>query len=62
MVILRFTQRQNGISFLQHNSDGSQPIAIFNPLDKSVEFFVDLDIPNLYTKTEVDAIDDELTA
>ena len=29
----------NGISFLQHNSDGSPPIAIFNPLTKSVEFF-----------------------
>ena len=29
----------NGVSFLQHNSDGSQPIAIFNSLDKSVEFF-----------------------
>ena len=29
----------NGISFLQHNSDGSQPIAIFNSLDKSVELF-----------------------
>ena len=37
----------NGISFLQHNSGGSQPIAIFNSLDKSVEFFGDLDIPNL---------------
>ena len=52
----------NGISFLQHNSDGSQPIAIFNSLDKSVEFFGDLDIPNHYNKTEVDAIDDELSA
>ena len=28
----------NGISFIQHNSDGSQPITIFNSLDKSVEF------------------------
>ena len=35
----------NGISFLQHNSDGSQPKAIFNSLDKSVELFRDLDIP-----------------
>ena len=26
----------NCISFLQHNSDGTQPIAIFNSLDKSV--------------------------
>ena len=40
----------NGISFLQHNSDGSQPKAIFNPLDKSVEFFGDLDIPNFYNR------------
>ena len=52
----------NGISFLQHNSDGSQPIAIFHSLDKSVEFFWNLDIPNFYNKTEVDAIDDELPA
>ena len=29
----------NGISILQHISDGSQPSAIFNSLDKSVEFF-----------------------
>ena len=53
----------NGISFLQHNPDGSQPIAIFNSLDKSVEFsFCDLGIPNHYNKTEIDAIDDELPA
>ena len=44
----------NGISILQHISDGSQPIAIFNPLDKSVEFFGDLDIPNFYNKAEAD--------
>ena len=43
----------NGISLLQHISDGSQPIAIFNSLDKSVESFGDLDIPNHYNKTEV---------
>ena len=28
----------SGIPILQHISDGSQPIAIFNSLDKSVEF------------------------
>ena len=50
-----------GISFLQHNSDGSQPIAICNSLDKSVEFFGGIDIPNLYNKTDIDAIDDELS-
>ena len=43
----------NGISFLQHSSDGSQPIAIFNPLDKSVEFFGDLDIHPFYNKADV---------
>ena len=43
----------NGISVLQHISDGSQPIAIFSSLDKSVEFFGDLDIPNFYNKAEV---------
>ena len=50
----------SGITFLQNIVDGSQPIAIFNSLDKSVEFFGDLDIPNFYNKTEVDAIGDEL--
>ena len=38
----------NGISILQHISDGSQPIAIFNSLDKSVEFLGDLGIPNFF--------------
>ena len=46
----------NCISFLQHNSDGSQPIAVFNSLDKSVEFFGDIDIPNRYNKTELDSL------
>ena len=52
----------NGISFLQHNPNGSQPLAFFNSFDKSIEFFGDLDIPNFYNKTETDAIDDELSA
>ena len=52
----------SGISFLQNIVDGGQPIAIFNSLDKSIEFFGELDIPNYYNKTEVDTIDDELTA
>ena len=43
----------NGISFLQHIVDGSQPIAIFSSLDKSVEFFRGLDIPNFYNKAEL---------
>ena len=51
----------SGISFLQNIVDGGQPIAIFNSLDKSIEFFGELDIPNYYNKTEVDAIDDELS-
>ena len=40
----------NGISFLQHIVDGSQPIAIFNSLGESVEFFGDLDIPDFFNK------------
>ena len=52
----------SGITFLQNTVDGSQPIAIFNSLDKSVEFFWNPDIPNFYNKTEVDAIDDGLSA
>ena len=46
----------SGFAFLQNQQDGAQPIAIFNSLDKSVEFFGDLDIPNFYNKTEIDAI------
>ena len=49
-------------TFLQNIVDGSQPIAIFKSLDKSVEFFGDLDIPNFYNKTEIDAVGDELSA
>ena len=52
----------SGFSFLQNIVDGSQPIAIFNYLDKSVEVFGDLDIPNFYNLTEIDAIDDGLSA
>ena len=52
----------SGFSFIQNIVDGSQPIAIFNSLDKSVEFFGDFDIPNFYNKTEIDAIGDELSA
>ena len=42
--------------FLQNQQDGSQPIAIFISLDKSVEFFGDLDIPNFYNKTEINSM------
>ena len=52
----------NDISCLQHNSDGSQPIAMFNSLGKSIEFFGDLDMSNCYNKTEIDATGDELSA
>ena len=44
----------NGISFLQHNSDGSQPMAIFKSLDESVDLFGGLDIRNFYNKNETD--------
>ena len=52
----------SGFTFLHNSVDGSQPIAVFNSLDKSVEFFGDLDIPNFYNKFGIDAIDDELSA
>ena len=45
----------SGFTFLQNTVDGSQPIAICNSSDKSVEFFGELDIPNHYNKTEIDA-------
>ena len=50
----------NGISILQHISNGSQPIAIFNSINKSVESCGDLDIPNFYNKTYINAIYDAL--
>ena len=52
----------SGFTFLQNIVDVSQPIAIFNSLNKSVEFFGGLGILNFYNKTEIDAIDDELSA
>ena len=52
----------SGFTFLQNIVGGSQPIAIFNSSDKSVEFFCDLDIPNHYNKIEIDATGDELPA
>ena len=51
----------SGFTFLQNTVDGSQPRAIFNSLDKSVEFLGDLDIPNFYIKAEIDAFGDELS-
>jgi hypothetical protein len=46
----------SGFAFLQNQQDGSQPIAIFNSLNKSVEFFGDLDIPNHYNKSSIDTL------
>ena len=46
----------SGFVFLQNQQDGAQPIAIFNSLDKSVEPFGDLDIPNFYNKTEINSM------
>ena len=46
----------SGFAFLQSQQDGSQPIAIFNPLYKSVVFFGDLDIPNFYNKTGINSM------
>ena len=52
----------SGISFLQNYRDGSEPLAIFNSIDKSVDFFGDVNIPNYYNKEEIDTIGDELPA
>ena len=52
----------SGFTLLHNIVDGFQPIAISSSLDKSVEFFGGLDIPNFYNKTEIDAIGDELSA
>ena len=52
----------SSFAFLQNTVDGSQPIAISNSLDKSVEFFGGFDTPDFYNKTEIDAIGDELSS
>uniref|UniRef100_UPI00404B2DF6 hypothetical protein n=1 Tax=Flavobacterium sp. TaxID=239 RepID=UPI00404B2DF6 len=46
----------SGFAFLQNQQDGAQPIAIFNSLDKSIEFFGNLDIPNHYNKSSIDTL------
>ena len=46
----------SGFAFLQNQQDGGQPIAIMSSLDRPIEIFGDVDIPNHCNKTEVDAI------
>ena len=46
----------SGFAFLQTQQDGGQPIAIMSSLDRSIQFFGDVGIPNHYNKTEIDAI------
>ena len=43
----------SGFTLLQNIVGGSQPITIFNSLNKSVGFFGDLDIPGFYNKIEM---------
>ena len=42
----------SGFAFPQNRQDGAQPIALFNSLGKSCEFFGELDIPIFYNKPE----------
>ena len=46
----------SGFAFLQNQQDGAQSIALFNSLDKSCEFFGDLDIPKFYNKSEINSM------
>ena len=46
----------SGFAFLQNQRDGAQPIALFNSLDKSCDFFGGLDIPNSYNKSEMNSM------
>ena len=46
----------SGFACLQNQQDGAQPTAIFNSLDKSVDFFGDLDIQSFYNKTEINSM------
>ena len=46
----------SGFAFLRNQQDGAQPIALFNSLDKSCEFFGDLDIPNFYNKSKINSM------
>ena len=43
----------SGFAFLQNINDGGQPIAILSSLDRFIEFFVDVDIPNSYDRNSV---------
>ena len=43
----------SGFAFSQNVNDGGQPIAIFQSLDRSIEFVGDCDIPNHYNKIEL---------
>ena len=55
MVILNYAG-SSGFNCLQNIVHGSQPIAVFNSLNKSVKLFGDLDIPNFYNKASVDIL------
>ena len=46
MIILSYMLEHQVFAFSQNIVGGSQPIAIFNSLDKSVEFFGDADLPD----------------
>ena len=44
----------SGVIFLQNIADGGQPLAIFNSLGYSCDFFGDVDIPNFYDRNSTD--------
>ena len=52
----------SGFPLLQNIVDGSQPIAFFNSLYKSIKVVGGPGIPNFYDKHEIDATGDELSS
>ena len=53
---LKCTLELQVLFFLQNINDGAQPVAIVNSLDRSCDLFGDVDIPDVYDKTEINAI------
>ena len=43
-------------AFRQNSAHGGQPIAIFNSLDRSCQFFGNCSIPNFYNSSAIDGI------
>ena len=62
MYILNYMREPQVLHFYKTSQMVLSQQLFLTLLDKSVEFFGDLDIPNFYNEAEIDAIGDELSA